>query len=694
MMKYSLFRRHSLIRQMPAFSKLSWFDLQRIAFHASFIEYKKGDIIRTQGDPADALYCLLSGRIQAYILDGGRKTHVEFFRRGNYFGIVSLLTGESHSMTFEALNDSVILRIEKNNFHKMVHAIPQLGLEFSHMLSHRIRRRLTQREQTVESMIVSIYSPRRGAGCSTFALNFALSLAKESRKQVIVVNFDSTLSPGGILPEEEKTVNPQWKKRGVSIDVLENAPEDVAKYISPLGPQADVLNVSFDPQDPSLVNLISHFVTTLTLDYRFIVVDLPTEMDSIVLKTLGQSDLIALFANAADDEDCRFARQVIYKLEEELKENFKPENVLLLVSEKPRPAVFSREEINRKIDFEVFSQLPPISNEDLTQRLDTPEVRMDLPKDDGAYMKAVTRISRRVSGVQIGLVLGGGAALGIAHIGVLKVLEREKIPIDMVVGSSMGALLASLWVTGQDSAGIKKLASEFRNRRAILKLIDPVLPVSGVIGGRMIVSWLRSRHLGDKTFYDARIPLRIVAYDLVKRRELVINSGNLVAAVRKSIAIPGIIEPVIEGDQVIIDGGVLNPLPTNILKDAGINRIIAVNVLQSPADINNGYSATRDRIQKEKDVPFRSAPWQFIKTRFQLGAMKAFNPNISDIIVRSLLASEYVIAERSSEIADVVIHPELSDVNWYELHKVDQLIERGEKAAEAALPQIKKLCGL
>ena len=75
-MKYSFLRRPALIRQVPAFSKLSWFDLQRIALHTTVVEYKKGEIIRTQGEPADALYCILSGRIQAYILEGGRKTHV------------------------------------------------------------------------------------------------------------------------------------------------------------------------------------------------------------------------------------------------------------------------------------------------------------------------------------------------------------------------------------------------------------------------------------------------------------------------------------------------------------------------------------------------------------------------------------------------------------------------------------------
>lgn len=330
-MKYSLFRRYTLIRQVPAFSRLSWLDLQKVAFNATVLEFKKGEIIRSQGDQADALYCLLSGRVQAYVLSQGRKTHVEFFRRGMYFGIVSLLTGENHSMTFEALNDSHILRIERKHFHRMIQTLPQLGLEFSHALSHRIRRRLTQREQISESTIISVYSPTRGAGASTFAVNFSLSLARESHGGVIMVNFD-TPSDSFLTGEGRKDVRPHWKTPGVPLEIISNDPSQVSQHIVSGGPQMDFLNVSFNPQDPSLVELISQFVTTLTVDYRFVVVDLPTERDHIVLKTLSQSDMLVLIAHVNQEGDYEGIRQVIEKLEEELKENFKEESVILLVS--------------------------------------------------------------------------------------------------------------------------------------------------------------------------------------------------------------------------------------------------------------------------------------------------------------------------------------------------------------------------
>ncbi|NJN76002.1 MAG: hypothetical protein HC796_07070, partial [Synechococcaceae cyanobacterium RL_1_2] len=99
------------------------------------------------------------------------------------------------------------------------------------------------------------------------------------------------------------------------------------------------------------------------------------------------------------------------------------------------------------------------------------------------YTKAVTRIARQIGGVMVGLVLGGGAALGVAHIGVIRVLERENIPIDIVVGSSMGALIAGFWATGKNASELEKAAREFSIPKDMAKLFWPANPLKGLIGG-------------------------------------------------------------------------------------------------------------------------------------------------------------------------------------------------------------------
>jgi NTE family protein len=307
------------------------------------------------------------------------------------------------------------------------------------------------------------------------------------------------------------------------------------------------------------------------------------------------------------------------------------------------------------------------------------------------YAQAIRRLSRQISKVMIGLVLGGGAALGMAHIGIIRVLEREGIPIDIVVGSSMGALIGSLWSIGNSADVLEEYGREFENKLEMLnKVFDPVLPLAGLVGGEGIRKWLKGK-LGNKTFHDSKIPLKVVIYDLFHRKEIVLSDGLLLDAIRKSIAIPGVIRPVMEGRQMIIDGGVLNPLPTNVLTDMGVKKIIAVNVLQSPEEVDWSQKKEDENLIKCFNMSFSQHPFKFIGFRVGRFFSDLFTPNIADIIVRTLQATEYVLAEQSAKQADVLIHPDLKGIYWFELYEVNELIKRGEEAAIKALPAIKAL---
>jgi predicted acylesterase/phospholipase RssA/CRP-like cAMP-binding protein len=691
----SYLKRVGIIQKLPVFSNLSWLEKQRIASLSTLQEYRKGEVIRSRGDPADALYCLVSGRVQSYYTnESGKKVHLEFIRRGMYFGIISLLTGQRHSMCFQALNDSLLLVIPKDRFHRMLKSVPRLGLEFSQSLSRRVRRHLLHGERELQGgLIIAVYSPFKGAGSSTYATQLAFALHRESGRKVILASIRPEEADSGPVPVIASPT-PRWRKYGPSLSVFSAWGKDLKDHILHDEANIDLLNVSFSPRDPALTQQISAFVTSLEYDYHFVVVDLPNEMNDVVLKTLGQADCVHLVVTSGGGTEYLTARDVVYRIEEEQKGAFSPEKLQVLVSG-VRGDDTSFEEINRRIDYAVSYKLPRVEPADLTETYQLEDFFVAFPGPETAYGATVRGIARTVSGVRVGLVLGGGAALGLAHIGVLKVLEEEKIPVDVVVGSSIGALIASLWLTGLSPDAIAGLAREFRPHYSMFKLFDLVVPRSGIIGGRLIWNWLRKRHLGDKTFYATRIPLKIVAYDLQCRQDIVIDSGRLVDAVRKSISIPGIMEPVLEKGQVIIDGGVMNPLPTNVLKEMGIRKIIAVNVLQSPQDVANGARLRQQKLlaagDRNWDKPALGGLLKF-NGRKNLRIKKDAPPNLSDIIVKSLLASEYVISQKSAELADVLIHPDLADADWFEFYKVDQLIEKGEAAARAVLADIKRLC--
>lgn len=687
----SIVQRYKLLKEIPLFKSMGWYPLQRVARRVQVLEFKKGEFIRKEGDPPDGVYCLVSGRVQAYsnASGGRRKTDVQFYRRGMPFGIISFFTNEPHSSTYEAINDSTIIKIEKLDLEEILKFLPQLGIELSHTLSSQLRSRMLPTKRNVEHRIISVYSPIRGTGSSTYAANLALELEQQTHRKVILVSISSSESKPAD-PDNDRA-SPHWQKQAVHLkDIVEDY-ERLQSSIVRGQLKIDLLNVVFDAGDQVLVDSISQFVTTLVSDYHFAVVDLPTEKDAVVMKTLTQSDIVHLLAKdqIADLKDLSL---VINELTERMKENFNLDFLKVVVVTHDKSVSTNLTEISNEIDFSVYARIPHISSGELNTVLSCEAMTICLPWPNSPYAMEVRRISRQISGVLVGLALGGGAALGVAHIGVIRVLEEEKIPIDMISGSSMGALIAAYWATGKNSQGLEVIARDFEKPWDIVKLLcDPVLSPAAFIGGKKIKHWLRTRGLFDKTFYDTKIPVKIIAYDLLRREEMVIESGSLVDAVRQSISIPGVIDPVRMKDRLIIDGGVLNPLPTNVLVQSGAKKIIAVNVLQSPEQVMAGYVEEQRKLAEESKVSFLQSPKEYILFKIKRMFINMISPNVSDIIVRTLQASEFVLAQHSGRAADVVIHPDLSNINWYELYEVDKLIKRGEDAARAALPQIRQM---
>ncbi len=516
-----------------------------------------------------------------------------------------------------------------------------------------------------------------------------MSLEKETKKKVILVSFLSQPDQEKQKSKKEDEAAPHWLKEAVRLNEILGDHEKITSSILTKDLSVDVINVVFDSDDASLRKEISPLVSALVGDYHYVIVDLPNEMDDVVLEMLTQSDSVHLISSDRR-RDLEQIRKVINGLEISLKEGFRVDKIRVIIRAVHAKVYLSFEEINRFIDFDVYTMLPLVPRSELIEHVKTDNVSFLRSDPRSEYSKTITRISREIGGVRVGVVLGGGAALGIAHIGVIRVLEEEGIPVDVVAGSSMGALIGSMWTVGKSASELETIAREFEKKSTMLKLFDPVFPISGLIGGRAIKRWLK-KYLGNRTFYSCKIPFKVVSYDLVRREEIVHNSGSLVNAVRESIAIPGVIEPIKQKGRVIIDGGVLNPLPTNVLAGLGIKKIIAVNVLQSPEDVSEGHDMQLYQQKKVANIPFWKNPFQFILFRCGRFLRNIIDPNISDIIVRTLQASEYVIAEQSAQQADVTIHPDLIGINWYELNRVDDLIKAGEDAAREHLPAIKSL---
>lgn len=178
----------------------------------------------------------------------------------------------------------------------------------------------------------------------------------------------------------------------------------------------------------------------------------------------------------------------------------------------------------------------------------------------------------------IGLALGGGGARGLAHIGVLEVFEREKIPIDCIVGTSMGGIIAALYSAGLSPEQLTEVAHYLSNVRNILKFVDITPPQRGIIKTDRIRAYIASL-LGDcKDFENLRIPIALTAVDMRTKKVVYLTQGSVVDACMATSAVPGLFPPVEVDSKLLVDGGVLNNVPANAVRKMGAEFVIAVDV--------------------------------------------------------------------------------------------------------------------
>jgi NTE family protein len=258
---------------------------------------------------------------------------------------------------------------------------------------------------------------------------------------------------------------------------------------------------------------------------------------------------------------------------------------------------------------------------------------------------------------KIGLALGGGAARGLAHIGVLEVLEKEGIPVDMIAGTSAGAAIGALCAQGKPASQIKELALKI-GWVQFLSLVDLALPRSGFVEGTKIKNLLKSI-IGDIDFNDLSIPLACVATDIRSGQEVVINDGSVLEGVRASISIPVIFTAVKWQDRYLVDGGLVNPVPVRTVREMGADFIIAVNVMSAMG---------------EKAPP----------------AKKAKQPGMFHVLLQSIYIATYSLVRSSLEGADIVIEPQLTQIGYGDFHRIRDCIAQGELAAQDSVSEIKK----
>ena len=301
-----------------------------------------------------------------------------------------------------------------------------------------------------------------------------------------------------------------------------------------------------------------------------------------------------------------------------------------------------------------------------------------------AFARDVRRLAREIGSCRIGLALSAGGAKGLAHIGVIQVLEENGIEVDMIAGCSMGAYVAAVWAAGCDGAMQEKLAREVEGRWGLLKLLDPVLlPRRGFILGEAVTRRLK-RTIGNMHFSDMVRPLRVVATDLSSLERVIFSSGEVARAVHASCAIPGVCVPATIGDETYIDGGMSDPMPVDVLSEMGIDRIIAVNAIPPTAFLR----CCREKEKEDTEILRKKVNvFSLLNRQFNFLA----EGNILDIMMRALYGAQTCVAEQACRHASVVLRPLSVDAHWHDFNHPGKYIEMGRQVALQQLDKLKAL---
>lgn len=269
----------------------------------------------------------------------------------------------------------------------------------------------------------------------------------------------------------------------------------------------------------------------------------------------------------------------------------------------------------------------------------------------------------------IGVALSGGGARGFAHIGVLKVLEREHIPVDCISGTSLGGIIAAAYAVGVSLTELEDRALNLSRIRELIKLVDITPPRRGLLEGNHIREYLQNMFPEELSFEQTRIPLSLNATNLLNGDEITLNKGPLFPAIMATCSVPGIFPPVRYKNHLLVDGGVLNNIPLRQIKELGADIVIAVNAQIDPKD--EGFL---NEIPVKINLPLP----EYLMDLYWAGFV---------------MVSKLSRAQLKEFPPEIYIYPRMStEINmFFGFRRAEEIIAAGEIAASAALPHIMSL---
>ncbi len=632
--------------KVPLFSSIPPEQINEIADLFKRETYRKDEVICCHGDPGDSMYVIRSGIVSVFKEIDGKEVYVSDLKRGGFFGEISLLSDESRNATVRVSLDTTVYCLTKANFEILIKSNKSIGLYLSRYYAKRML--LEEKNQPGKKNVPVFYAVSATGpdlGVSHFLYTVSFHISDESEKRVLVIEphleperimekygLSRIVCPDpdlfALLPENSyRTEDIHWfyHESGFTVLQLNKGFSDRLSEVLPV--MMEELQQNYDI---IFVNL-SHYLTSMEklfvrlCDRTLLLMHNTYETIENVKKRLGELEQIcgasAFLGRIRSGVSHLYGQKGIPRQEMKIRLNL-PETPNIWVDR-------SDEAFNDKID--THKCFP---------------------------VKGARAVAREIAGIRLGIAFGAGAARGWAHIGVLKVLEDAGIHIDMISGASMGALVGGIYAATASVKELKKSTIDLLPTKlaARKKIFDYTFPIQGFLKGGKAANMVRTA-VNKADFLDLKIPAYLIGVDIIKGEEVVLEKGDVTDAIRSSISIPAIFSPYRHKGRWMVDGGLLNPVPVDVLLRKGADMVIAVCI-----EPRNGGRGEESKA-----------------------------PGIKEMVSRTISIVHGRATGDFAKNADIVLYPDVKDHAWDDFHKGIALMRYGMEECYERLDEIKKM---
>ncbi|MCA9431161.1 MAG: patatin-like phospholipase family protein [Candidatus Omnitrophica bacterium] len=707
----------TFLRDLPLFSGVSQEILDELTPLLMDLRVQAGGILCEQGMIGTRMLLIQTGQVRITVAgDDGEEQVLGFLGPGDPVGEMSVLSGEPMSANAIATVETHLKTIDGETFLDFCDKHPILYRRMLRILAERIRMGNRRMFTPHRGRVGWIFSGLNGTSTVVDGVleEMARLFAAESKTRPLLVS---------VSPETEKEDSKSVGLRSHDSNDSTLPCRDMREILSAEIPELKtgfkqewsgvedayevfVLSHSREKSHDEVTSVLGKCVERLRPDHNYILVNHPQRsLENLLLASLPDDNVVALVdltqagcqVNATREEYDAFIPEPhrypaeggenhwviepkIVKALQSLADSVKTKGAIevVLVHSTSRPILdYSRV---RKIFEDHSVHCFPIADDpkdEAEERLEGRSFSLALGK---APIIAKRRAVRELAHAQVGLALGGGGARGMAHIGVIKTLEEEGIPIDMVAGSSMGGIVAAVYAQGRPGS---RLLSDTRFYWAnlgnfLFDLLDYDFPRTNLLRGRKIKRIIKSVMEGI-AIEECQIPLALACTDLLTGKQVVLEEGNLGDAIIATGALPGIFRPVRWGKHLLVDGAVIDKVPARVLQKKGAKFIISVNVTPE----NDPHL---DASGRKTHIGLRKAFY-----RLPLFRKWAEEPNILQVITRSLEVSGVHQSRSQIDLVDVEIKPRVEQFDFLRFDQFDQIVEAGASAAREAAPAIREL---